>query len=73
MARQASGKAWDFGSHIISSNLITPVHLSDSVVNNGRRCTQTGLFEGTTCGKHLNKDTTANKHLYSDFLSGISF
>lgn len=67
-----SGKAWDFGSHIISSNLITPVHLSDSVVNNGRHCTQTGLFEGTTCGKHLNKDTTANKHLYSDFLPSIS-
>jgi len=46
--------------------------LLDSVVNNGRHCTQTGLFGGIPRRKHHNKDTPTNKHLYSDFLPSIS-
>ena len=56
----------------VGSSPTTPAPLSDSVVNNGRHCTQTGLFGGITRRKHPVKDTPANKHLYSDFLPGIS-
>ena len=56
----------------VGSSPTTPVSLLDSVVNNGRRCTQTGLFGGITRRKHPVKDTPANKHLCPDFLPGIS-
>ena len=56
----------------VGSSPTAPAPLSDSVVNNGRHCTQTGLFGGITRRKHPVKDTPANKHLYSDFLPGIS-
>lgn len=56
----------------VGSNPTTPALLLDLVVNNGRHCTQTGLFGGIYRRKHHNKDTPTNKHLCSDFLPGIS-